>query len=84
MNDKQYFEDMLTTAKAASGLFLHGTIEAATPEIRNAFKQALDQSLEMQNAIAKTMEAKGWYTAQQVDQNKIQQASQKFSNQQMQ
>jgi len=81
MNDKDLLEDILLTVKVASDLYLHGTIESATPNVHSTFDKALCDSLKMQNEIYSKMSAKGWYPTQQAEQTKIDQAKQKFSAQ---
>ena len=81
MNDKDLLEDILLTVKGGSDLYLHGTIESATPNVHSTFDKALDDCLKMQNEIYSKMAAKGWYPSKQAEQNKIDQARQKFSAQ---
>ncbi|BCZ48754.1 spore coat protein F [Clostridium gelidum] len=81
MNDKDLLEDILLTVKGGSDLYLHGTIESATPNIHSVFDKTLNDSLKMQNEIYNKMSSKGWYPAQQAEQTKIDQARQKFSAQ---
>ena len=81
MNDKDLLEDILLTVKGGSDLYLHGTIESATPNVHSVFDKALSDSLKMQNQIYSKMAAKGWYPSEQAEQNKINQAKQKFSAQ---
>ncbi|MEG0371055.1 MAG: spore coat protein [Clostridium sp.] len=80
MDDKNLMENLLSLTKGASDLYLHGTIESATPNVRAAFDKALTDTLTMQSEIYKKMAAKGWYPAQQAEEQKIQEAKQKFSN----
>ena len=82
MNDKELFEDLLLTVKGGSDLYLHGTIESSTQNIHCTFDKALTDSLKMQNEIYSKMSQKGWYPSEQADQNKINQARQRFSAQQ--
>ena len=82
MNDKDLLEDILMTVKGGSDLYLHGSIESATPNVHSAFDNALSSSLKVQNEIYKKMSQKGWYPSEQAEQNKINQAKQKFATQQ--
>ena len=81
MNDKDLLEDILLTVKGGSDLYLHGTIESATPNVHSTFDKALDDCLKMQNEIYSKMASKGWYPTQQAEQTKIDQTKQKFSAQ---
>jgi spore coat protein CotF len=82
MNDKDLLEDILLTVKGGSDLYLHGTIESSTQNVHSTFDRALNDCLKIQNEIYSKMSAKGWYPSEQAEQNKINQAKQKFSAQQ--
>ena len=79
MNDQQIMEDILMTTKGACDLYMHGTIESSTPQARQAFDSALDDSLCMQDDIYQKMSQKGWYQTQQAQQQQIDQVRSKFS-----
>lgn len=81
MDDKNLMENILLLTKGAADLYLHGTIEASTENIHQAFHDILCETLKIQHEIYKKMEAKGWYPAEQVDQQKIQQTKQKYTMQ---
>lgn len=70
---------ILSNVKGECDLMLHGSIESTTPNVHNTFKNALNETLDIQNKIYAEMNAKGWYPAQQAEQQKIDQAKQKFS-----
>ncbi len=78
MDDKTLMENLLLTTKGVSDLYLHGSIEASTQKVRNAFDCSLTRTLQMQQQIYDKMSAKGWYTTQNVEQTKINQTKQKF------
>lgn len=80
MNDQVIMENLLLTTKGVCDLYLHGTIESATPNVHNAFNNALHESLCMQDDIYQKMSAKGWYPSSQAEQQKIQQVKTKFQN----
>lgn len=79
MDDQLIMADILTTVKGAADLYLHGTIESATVNIHQAFDQKLNDTLQMQNDIYTKMSQRGWFPPQQAEQQKIDQARQKFS-----
>lgn len=81
MNDKTLLEDLLGSIKGQCGLMLHGTIESSTPQVHEAFNNALFESLRIQNEIYTQMSQRGWYTEETVQPNKIQKVEQKFSTQ---
>ena len=80
MEDKDLMEKELLIVKGVCDLYLHGTIESTTSEVHAAFKDALNESLDIQNKIYNLMSEKGWYQTTPVEQNKIDTVKQKFSN----
>ena len=79
MNDQMIMENILLTTKGVCDLYMHGTIESATQNVQQAFDSALNDSLCMQSDIYQKMSQKGWYPAQQADQQQIDQVRQKYS-----
>jgi spore coat protein CotF len=51
MNDKEIMEGILLTAKGVCDLYLHGSIESATPKVHEAFNSALNDAIGMQYLI---------------------------------
>ena len=78
MEDKDLMEGALLTIKGACDLYLHGTLEATTAEVHAAFKEALDESLNIQNKIYNLMAEKGWYSTDTADQKKINTTKQNY------
>lgn len=81
MDDKCIMENLLLTTKGACDLYLHATIESSTPNVNQAFSSALNSSLSMQDRIYKQMEQRGWYSADNAPQQKIDQVKQKYTMQ---
>ena len=81
MDDKNLMENILLLEKGVCDLYMHGAIESSTANIHQAFSTALNQSLAMQDTIYGKMAAKGWYSTEQVEQNKVSALKQKFSAQ---
>lgn len=81
MQDKELMEQELLTIKGVCDLYLHGALEATTAEVHMAFKDALNESLNIQNKIYNLMKEKGWYQTDTAQQTKIDSAKQKFSAQ---
>ena len=79
MEDKDIMEKELLTIKGVCDLYLHGSIESTTAEVHCAFKEALNESLNIQNKIYNLMAEKGWYKTENAEQQKIDQTMQKFS-----
>ena len=78
MQDKELMEQELLTLKGVCDLYLHGALEATTAEVHMAFKDALNESLNIQNKIYNLMKEKGWYQTDTAEQTKIDTAKQKF------
>lgn len=53
MDDRCIMENLLLTTKGVCDLYLHGTIESSTQDVRQSFDQALNNSLCMQDDIYK-------------------------------
>lgn len=81
MEDKDLMEQELLTIKGVCDLYLHGALEATTTEVHCAFKEALNESLDIQNKLYNLMKDKGWYQTDRAQQQKIDQTKQKFQSQ---
>ncbi len=79
MEDKDLMEKELLIIKGVCDLYLHGTIESSTAEVHTAFKEALNESLDIQNKIYNLMAEKGWYKTETVEQTKIDTVKQKYA-----
>lgn len=79
MNDQNLMQNILLLEKGVCDLYMHGAIESGTENVHQAFQTALNASLNMQDDLYSTMLSKGWYTAQQVEQKKIQNVKQKYN-----
>ncbi len=80
MEDKDLMENELLVIKGVCDLYLHGTIESTTAEVHTAFKEALNETLDIQNKIYNLMSEKGWYKTETAEQTKIDAAKQKYAN----
>ncbi len=78
MNDQEIMENELQVIKGACDLYMHGSIESPTAEVHQAFQDALNETLNIQNKLYNLMAEKGWYKVDTADQNKINQTSQKY------
>ena len=78
MEDRELMEKELLLIKGASDLYLHGVLESTTAEVHQAFKDALTESLNIQNKIYNLMVEKGWYKTDVADQNQVNTAKQKY------
>ena len=80
MDDKNLLENILLLEKGECDLYMHGTIESSTGNVHQAFCTALNDSLTMQDTLYNKMAAKGFYSAQQVEQQKISAVKQKYNS----
>ena len=80
MKDKDLMQDILMIEKGVCDLYMHGSIESSTNNVNQVLKTALSDSLCMQDDIYKKMQSRGWYSAEQADQSKIDTLKQKFTN----
>lgn len=81
MNDKEIMTNILNAVKGECDLMMHGAIESSTPAVHSAFTQSFNDALSLQNQIYAKMSAKGWYPAENAQQNEISKVKQKYSNQ---
>ncbi len=79
MDDKCIMENLLLTTKGVCDLYLHGTIESSTQNVHQTFDRALDDSLGIQDDIYRKMSAKGWYTADNAEMEKIRKVKNQFA-----
>lgn len=80
MEDKDLMEKELLLTKGACDLYLHGAIESSTAEVHSAFKDALNECLNIQNKLYNLMAENGWYNAEMAEQQKITCVKNKFAN----
>lgn len=80
MGDREIMESELLTLKGVCDLYLHGVLESTTAEVHCAFKEALNETVNMQNKVYNLMAEKGWYQTTPAEQQKLNTTKQKFSN----
>lgn len=80
MEDKELMEKELFVIKGICDLYLHATLESTTAEVHDAFKCALNESIDIQNKLYNLMTEKGWYQTETADQNKINTTKQNFAS----
>ena len=80
MNDREIMEGILLTAKGVCDLYMHGSIESATPNVHQTFNTALNDAISMQSCIYNQMAAHGWYPSEQAQPQQLQQIRQKYAN----
>ena len=81
MNDKEIMTNILNAVKGECDLMMHGAIESSTPNVHAAFTQSFNDALSLQNQIYAKMAQKGWYPAENAQQNEINKVKQKYAGQ---
>lgn len=81
MNDKEIMTNILNAVKGECDLLMHGAIESSTPNVHQTFTQSFNDALCLQNQIYAKMAQKGWYPAENAQQNEINKVKQKYANQ---
>ena len=71
--------NILITTKGVVDLYMHGTVESATPNVHGTFNTALNSALCMQSDVYKEMAERGWYPAEQATQQKLDAVKQKYA-----
>ncbi len=77
--EKEMLTDLLTSQKTMTDGYNTFANECATPMIKTAFMNILNEEHQIQNEIFLEMQKHGWYQTEAADQNKVCQAKQKFS-----
>ena len=80
MEDRDLMESELLIIKGACELYQHGAVESSSADVHTAFKDALNETLNIQNKIYNLMEERGWYKTEYADQAEINQTRTQFSN----
>lgn len=76
--EKELMTDVLSSQKFVTDSYNTFTNECATPNVRNEFMQILQEEHQIQAEVFDAMKTRGWYQAPAADQQKIQQAKQKY------
>ena len=79
LTEKEIFQDCLSSQKFVTTNYNTFAGECVNEQLRSAFLNILDDEHRIQADIFNDMCAKGWYQPAPADQQKIQQAKQKFS-----
>lgn len=79
-DEKNILQDFISTQRQISAAYNEYAGECVNEQLRGAFLSILDDEHRIQANIFNNMNAKGWYPVQQAEQQKIQQARQKFSS----
>ncbi len=81
MQDRDLMQDILMLEKGVCDLYMHGSIEASTQNVNQAFRSALGESLSLQQNIYQQMSDMGWYQTDCAPEDKVTQLKTKFTQQ---
>lgn len=73
MNDQILLDNYLLILKSTVEVYVHGTQESSNEDIRNLFKESLNDILDSQAETYNTMVSYGWYQINNVDNSKLEQ-----------
>lgn len=79
--EKEMMNDVLSSEKYLTEAYNTYTNECATPNVRDEFMRILTEEHQIQAEVFDTMKQRGWYDVPAAQQQKIQQAKQKYQNQ---
>jgi spore coat protein CotF len=76
--EKDLINDVLNSQKFATETYNSFANECATPNVRDGFLYILGEEHQIQSEVFDLMKQRGWYPAPAADQQKVEQAKQKF------
>lgn len=71
MNNKCIYENILTLTKSLSMLYMNGTVESSTKDVRDFMEKGLKDVLKMQDDLYQTMSDDGYYSVSNVTESNI-------------
>ena len=80
ISEKDLMNDVLSSQKFITDTYNTFTNESATPSVRDEFMRILTDEHQIQADVFQTMQQRGWYDIPQAQQQKIQQARQKYES----
>ena len=79
-DDKEMLNDALSTQKFLTGDYNAIASECAHPAVRDEFMNILNEEHQIQQEIFSEMQKRGWYQVEAAEQQKVDQAKQKYTN----
>ncbi len=80
MSDQILLDNYLLILKSTVEVYVHGTQESSNDDIRNLFKESLNEILESQASTYDRMVNYGWYQVENVDKQKLEQTLNKVQS----
>ncbi|HEX3016445.1 MAG TPA: spore coat protein [Caproicibacter sp.] len=84
ITEKDLMNDVLASHKFITDTYNTYTNECSTPNIRDEFMRILGEEHQIQAEVFDTMKQRGWYQTPSAEQQKVQQAKQKYQSAQQQ
>lgn len=84
MQEKEIFEDILSSQKSITGTYGTFANECANAGIRQEFLNILNEEHQIEAQVFDEMHKRGWYPTPPADQKMIDQAKQKYQSNNMQ
>ena len=81
LSEKEILQDCLISQKHLTDSYNTYAGECVNEQLRNSFLNILDDEHKIQSDLFSNMQSNGWYQVQQADQQKVQQARQKYVTQ---
>lgn len=81
MKDQEMMADLLFSEKKMSGNYNEYASECVNVQLRDTFVALLTEGHRTQTDLFKTAQQRGWYQVEQAQEQKVNQAQQKFTNQ---
>ncbi|HBN81414.1 MAG: spore coat protein [Oscillospiraceae bacterium] len=82
--EKDLMNDVLSSQKFITDTYNTFTNECATPNLRDEFMRILGEEHQIQAEVFDLMKQRGWYQTPAAEQQKVQQAKQKYQNERAQ
>lgn len=79
-SDKDILTDVLSSQKFVTDGYNSYANECATPAVRTDFVNILNEEHMIQSEVFTEMQGRGWYATEAADQNKVNQAKQKYTS----
>ncbi len=76
--DQQMMDDALSSQKFITSTYNTFANECASSALKSEFMNILSEEHQIQHDIFSEMQKRGWYQTEKADQNKINQAKQKY------
>ena len=81
LNDREMLTDALSSEKFMTENYNQYANECASPSLMNEFMNLLSEEHQIQHEVFTELQKRGWYPTEPAEEQKIQNAKQKFTSQ---